>query len=69
MRSSKREIDGRASIHKSFGPHGAAVAVDDSLHGGKSNAAAGELVVRVQADLHINDFSKPVANRWGCGET
>src|SRR3972149_4662556 len=45
----QREVKCRALLHGPFGPDSAAVAVNDALHAGQTNAVAGELVHPVQA--------------------
>src|ERR1700739_4469446 len=39
---SQSEINCCSSIHETLGPHGPAVAVNNSLHGGQANAGAGK---------------------------
>src|SRR5246127_5056641 len=39
---SQSEINCCTSIHETLGPHGPAVAVNNSLHGGQANAGAGK---------------------------
>src|SRR3981081_4019660 len=43
------EIECRTLIHRSFGPHTASMAVDDSLHGCQANTRALEFRRRMEA--------------------
>src|SRR5674476_1244706 len=44
----QREAEGGAFLHLALGPHVAAVAADDALHGGQTDTRAFELAGRVQ---------------------